>query len=72
MSMTTLLRNRSNHPGKKSTGASAIEYAIIAGLIAVAIIGAATLLGEEIGNLFNFIQGELAGAQGSGDTPPGG
>ena len=41
-------------------GASAIEYAIIAGLIAVAIIAGATLLGENVGELFDDI-GERIG-----------
>ena len=36
-------------------GASAIEYAIIAGLIAVAFIAGASLLGKNIQDLFNDI-----------------
>jgi len=40
-------------------GASAIEYAIIAGLIAVGIILAATNLGTEISSLFSYIGGKL-------------
>lgn len=34
-------------------GATAIEYALIASLIAVVIIGAVTSLGTSVGNLFN-------------------
>ena len=44
---------------KDEEGATAIEYALIAGLIAVAIIGALTLLGTEIGGLFDRISGRL-------------
>lgn len=44
---------------KREDGATAIEYAIIAGLIAVVIIGAATLLGEQIRDMFNLIAGKI-------------
>jgi pilus assembly protein Flp/PilA len=36
-------------------GVTAIEYGLIAGLIAVAIIVAVTLLGGNLGNLFTFL-----------------
>ena len=42
-------------------GATAIEYGLIAALIAVAIIGAITLLGTDIGNTFNNTGNSLAG-----------
>ncbi|EZQ17986.1 pilin [Halopseudomonas bauzanensis] len=45
---------------KREDGASAIEYALIAGLISVAIIGAASLLGTEVGNVFETIKDCLA------------
>ena len=44
---------------KREDGASAIEYAIIAGLIAVAIIFAATALGKDVASLFKTISTEL-------------
>ena len=47
---------------KREDGASAIEYALIAGLIAVGIIGAATFLGEEVADLFTAIGTRLTGA----------
>ena len=50
---------------KREDGASAIEYALIAGLIAVAIIAGATLLGEEIGDLFTNIAGKVTSAAGT-------
>lgn len=46
---------------KREDGASAIEYALIAGLIAVAIITAATTLGTDIAGLFGRISGKLTG-----------
>lgn len=44
---------------EREDGASAIEYAIIAGLIAVVIIGAATALGTDIGGVFEKISTKL-------------
>ena len=37
------------------SGATAIEYGLIAALIAVVIIGGATALGTKIGNSFNQV-----------------
>lgn len=42
------------------SGATAIEYGLIAALIAVGIIAAATLLGNNLANLFNGIAGKLS------------
>jgi len=44
---------------KREDGATAIEYAIIAGLIAVVIIGGATLLGDGISDFFTAIATKL-------------
>lgn len=44
---------------KREDGASAIEYALIAGLIAVAIITAVSLLGGDLTSIFETISGEL-------------
>jgi pilus assembly protein Flp/PilA len=41
-------------------GVTAVEYGLIAGLIAVAIIGAVTLVGTDLGNLFNKVASNLA------------
>jgi pilus assembly protein Flp/PilA len=41
------------------SGATAIEYGLIAALISVGIIVAATTLGGSLGDLFNNIAGEL-------------
>lgn len=55
---------------KREDGASAIEYAIIAGLIAVAIIATAGLLGTELNSLFESILETLKGAKDAQSTPP--
>jgi pilus assembly protein Flp/PilA len=44
---------------KEEDGATAIEYALIASLISVAIIVMATALGVKIGSVFTFITGKL-------------
>jgi pilus assembly protein Flp/PilA len=44
------------------SGATAIEYGLIAALIAVGIIAAATTLGNSLSGLFNQISDELDGA----------
>lgn len=46
---------------KDESGATAIEYGLIAALISVGIILAATALGGSLGNLFNDISGKLDG-----------
>lgn len=40
-------------------GASAVEYAILVGLIAVAVIAGALLLGPTIGNVFGGVSSQL-------------
>ncbi len=44
---------------KNESGATAIEYGLIAALIAVAIIGAVTTLGSNVGNTFNAVSDQL-------------
>jgi len=44
---------------KEEDGATAIEYGLIAGLIAVAIIGALTALGGSLDTLFTNIKTRL-------------
>ena len=44
---------------KDEKGATAVEYGLMVGLIAVAIIGAVTLLGGRLEGLFNAIAGAL-------------
>ena len=45
---------------KDELGATAIEYGLIAGLIAVVIIGAVTAVGTNVGNKFNAVANNLS------------
>jgi pilus assembly protein Flp/PilA len=54
--MTNLLVKFTND----ESGATAIEYGLIAALIAVGIIAAATALGGNLSGLFNSIGGRLS------------
>ena len=47
---------------RDDSGATAIEYGLIAALIAVGIIAAATALGGSLSDLFNRISGKLNSA----------
>jgi pilus assembly protein Flp/PilA len=44
---------------KNESGATAIEYGLIASLIAVAIITAASSVGTKVGNSFNTVGNKL-------------
>lgn len=44
---------------KNESGATAIEYGLIAALISVAIIGGATLVGEGVNSTFTNVSNEL-------------
>lgn len=44
---------------KDEEGATAIEYGLLAGLIAVAIITTVTTLGTDLGALFTLISGKI-------------
>ncbi len=51
---------------RDESGATAIEYGLIAGLIAVVIIVAVTLLGGNLSDTFNYIAGKLTVPTASG------
>jgi pilus assembly protein Flp/PilA len=44
---------------KDESGATAIEYGLIAALISVALIAGATTLGDSLGNIFDDLSTEL-------------
>jgi len=44
---------------REEEGVTAIEYGLIAGLIAVMIIGAVSGLGQKLSSLFSYITGKL-------------
>jgi pilus assembly protein Flp/PilA len=58
MNMKKLL----NRFAKDESGATAIEYGLIAALIAVAIIVALGLLGNNLRATFNYVSNQLDGA----------
>ena len=60
------MKNLIQRFAKDEDGATAIEYGLIAALIAVAIIGAVTALGDSLSNNFGDISGKIDAA---GTTP---
>lgn len=57
------------------SGATAIEYGLIAALVSVAAIAALTLLGDSLTEIFGVVSnelGEAANSVGSEAPPPGG
>ncbi|RME41093.1 MAG: Flp family type IVb pilin [Planctomycetota bacterium] len=53
---------------KDSRGATAIEYGLIAALVAIAAIGALTALGGNLKGVFNTVNTELDAAGGGAGT----
>lgn len=54
------MKNLLSRFAKDESGATAIEYGLIAGLISVTIIGVVSLIGTELFNVFTDINNELA------------
>ncbi len=50
---------------RDESGATAIEYGLIAALISVVIIGAVTLVGTQLSTTFNTISTQLGTANGN-------
>lgn len=50
---------------KDESGATAIEYGLIAALVAVAIITALTLLGQSLSDMFDTVANTVSNAGGS-------
>ncbi|MBC8159448.1 MAG: Flp family type IVb pilin [Alphaproteobacteria bacterium] len=51
---------------KDDSGATAIEYGLIAALVSVAAIGALTAMGGSLDTMFQAVSGHLDGAVGAG------
>ena len=51
---------------KDESGVTAMEYGLIAGLVAVVIIAAVTTVGTELNAVFTTIAGKLSGVAGGG------
>jgi pilus assembly protein Flp/PilA len=60
--MIKALLNSISRFTRDESGVTAIEYSLIAALIAVAIITAVTLVGTDIAGVFNYVAGKLAAA----------
>jgi len=52
---------------KDEEGVTAIEYGLIAALIAMVIVGAVRISGTSLNTLWQNISGELSGAAGGGE-----
>ncbi|HVV92892.1 MAG TPA: Flp family type IVb pilin [Hyphomicrobiales bacterium] len=53
---------------KNESGATAIEYGLIAALVAVAIIGALSTLGSSLISTFGEVSNNLSGVAGGGNN----
>jgi len=62
------LRERTRRFFTNEEGASAIEYSIIAALIAVVIVSGASAVGTDINSVFSSISDALQGATSTGGT----
>ncbi len=49
---------------KGESGATAIEYGLIAALVSVAAIGALTAMGNSLSTMFNTVSSAMSGATG--------
>jgi pilus assembly protein Flp/PilA len=59
--LISLIAVASNRLEREEKGATAVEYGLMVGLIAVVIIAAVTLLGKQLKGLFESISGSLPG-----------
>jgi pilus assembly protein Flp/PilA len=59
-------------PVRDDCGATAVEYALLVGLIAVIIISSVTLLGGNIDAMFNDIASQLGGGTSTSSNSSGG
>lgn len=57
---------------KDESGATAIEYGLIAGLVSVAAIGALTAMGSSLTGIFNVVDGKLGDAAAAATASTGG
>lgn len=62
MTLTMKIKKFASNFTSSEDGATAIEYGLIAALIAVAIVTAASQLGTDLSALFTDVSGELTDA----------
>ena len=56
---------------RDESGATAIEYGLIAALVSVAAVGALTTMGGSLKDMFGFVSKTLEGAQQTGTSTGG-
>ncbi len=57
---------------RDESGATAIEYGLIAALVSVAAVGALTTMGGSLGDMFGFVSTKLEDAKDAGTSTSGG
>ena len=62
LEITLAFREKLARLGRDESGASAIEYALIVGLIAVALVTALTDVGDQVASLFETVKSKISGA----------
>ena len=60
VAMQLWLQHRIAEFTSKEDGAAAVEYGLLVGLIAIAIIAAVFVLGDELKQMFEFVGAELS------------
>ena len=70
--IVSLIAVAQNRLEREEKGATAVEYGLMVGLIAVVIIGAVTLLGTELKDIFTDVKNSLAGAGSAPAAPAAG
>lgn len=63
------MRSTFNRLLKDESGATMIEYGLIAALISVAAITALTAMGTSVEGIFNFVSGKLSAAMPAAPAP---
>ena len=61
--------SRSRRMAADQTGAVAIEYSLVAALIAIALIGVMIALGGEVNTTYDTVETEYAGANAGAGAP---
>jgi len=61
VTLTMLAYNVTDRLKKEEKGATAVEYGLLVGLIAVAIIGALIVLGPQLSGLFTSVSTGITG-----------
>ena len=69
--LVTLVAFAQDRLRRDEKGATAVEYGLMVGLIAVVIIAAVVLLGEQLRDLFTAISDELPGGDAPAPAPAG-